>query len=313
MKTRGESSGRSPGLIAYCALHQRISSVTPSDYRNTMRSFHEHLHVESRRFHTFALQQRDNLDRTLARSISALVGTTDPRIEKNILNALVRSRQESPVSGLMRSTETEVIEIAPRDPFARKLCRKGEEYLQDLGFTGTLPSSVYESSFVIQGSENLDNLEILVRDVLGIYGGTHGKHLKEFGQYSYAVYNLLREGTGTAAEQLSNGFHESSLYFSKPDPDVIKYAPFRKQLVEMLSAVERSIGLSTSLWQRKLGLGVGAEFILRINFRERERLDEVVSALAGTDANPVVRSALLDRGSMVTRQVSFAQSVAIDG
>lgn len=310
MKTHVEPSGHSSSLIAYCALHRRIPSVTPSDYRSTMLAFHRRLHDESRRFHASMITQREARDNSLARSISSLVGNTLP--ETDIIKAIASNRSELPVAGLIRSMETELIETSTREPATRQLCLNGEEYLTNLGFPVSLRSSIYESSFIIQGSANLDSLEILVRDGLGIYGGTHGKHLREFEQYAYALYNLLLEGGGASFDGVTERFREVSLYFSKPDPTIIKYAPFRKGLNGMVSMLDQAVGVYTSLWQRKLGLGVGSEFILRIAFEDQERLSEILSILSGFSGDSVVRSSVLDRGSLVNRQVSFAQSVAAD-
>lgn len=61
---------------------------------------------------------------------------------------------------------------------------------------------------------------------------------------------------------------------------------------------ERSDLLHISFWQRKLGLGTGKEFVLRLRLPEGEdALRETIAAIAGTGR--VGKDTIIKRGKML--------------
>jgi hypothetical protein len=60
-----------------------------------------------------------------------------------------------------------------------------------------------------------------------------------------------------------------------------------------------------SLWQRKLGLGVGREFILRIISGKSEIAGEVVQWLNAYEEKSFVRDAVVGNGSLVVKDLLF--------
>jgi len=163
--------------------------------------------------------------------------------------------------------------------------------------------------FVVKGARNFDTLEHIVRDIVGIYGKTHGKHITEFEEYCYCLYNRVYQGEGNPADGWMPGFREANFYFSKPNPEVIKYAPFREELVtEMIRLGEALEDLSVTLWQRKLGLGVGVEFVLRLLCESDEEIDRVVDWLVHDCSSSMVGDLLVSNGALVVKEAVFSTS-----
>jgi hypothetical protein len=143
-------------------------------------------------------------------------------------------------------------------------------------------------------------VEHFVRDRVGIYNSTHGAHLAAVGVYAFAAHNLvLSEG-----EEMSRGnesaWGEAVLVFSKP---AMQYDAFRESLSPVVGALAREPGItSATVWQRKLGLGRGEEFILRCVIAGPKHASLFVDCLHGLhDANPAAIAALLG-GRLLVKQ-----------
>jgi len=313
--TSGARTVRSrPPFIAYSALHQRRPGIRVEEYRATMQQFHEVLHDQSARL--LALRAAEEAARvdalTLALSSAGLSGHPLEKartfMEEHVSGDGPASDRVVP--GLIRSLECEAVPFHHAGTTTERLSLNGDNYLRSLGLHSG-DNGGFESSFIVNGGQNLEFLEHLVRDVLGIYGGTHGKHLGEFGNYGYAVYNLIYPDRPGPASLLSRTVDEASLYFSKPGPDEIRYAPFRKGLTDLLKAVNSAFpDVHPELWQRKLGLGVGVEFVLRMYAHDRGEIGEIVSWLDLRGIDSVLQTALLLQGRMVVRKILFVRSAA---
>ena len=202
------------------------------------------------------------------------------------------------------SLESKVFFAGSKKSLEKKLLKNGKTYLDGLGFTTTKGSpDIFESTFIVQGGMNLDILEHIVRDRLGIYATTHGKHIKEFSGYSYAAYNLAFAKGEMPASDAIQKYNELTFYFSKPD---VKYAPFRSGLTEVMEKLNEGLDLKhVSLWQRKLGLGVGREFVLRVISDRSETAGNIIEWMNGYDDKTFVRESIIGGGHLLVKELLF--------
>ncbi|MCI0567532.1 MAG: hypothetical protein L0Z52_04960 [Acidobacteria bacterium] len=139
---------------------------------------------------------------------------------------------------------------------------EGKKYLEGLGFDPGKPGVLQESEFYLWGSPSLDFIEIAVRDMVGIDRGVHGKQIRAISGAGFMLRNRVME----MGERRSGPCQWAVLYFEKPGtPGTISYEIFRAALRTLLEDhLERGSFPYVCLHQRKLGLGRGAEFSLRV-------------------------------------------------
>lgn len=79
----------------------------------------------------------------------------------------------------------------------------------------------------------------------------------------------------------------------------IQYSPFRQEVSALMEHVgEQTNLMHASFWQRKLGLGTGKEFVLRLRLLAGEdSLREVIGVIAA--AGRVGKETLIKRGKLV--------------
>ena len=88
----------------------------------------------------------------------------------------------------------------------------------------------------------------------------------------------------------------SNLSFSKGP---VHYSDFRRDTSALMEQVAQQVNLlHVSFWQRKLGLGTGKEFVLRLRIPAGEdALREAIEAIA--DAGRVGKETIVKRGKML--------------
>jgi hypothetical protein len=304
--------------IAYCVLHQAHSNLPEEQYIETMREFHARIRQEStsiqegyqRFLEETASRELQSIRSSLSEFLHTPLRPDEEEVDRRIRESLDRVSQsllDATVPGLFESIEGKIGFPQLKQGAEMRVFHNGREYLKGLGFEldkGAGP--VFESMFVIQGGVNLDTLEHIVRDRLGIYARPHGNHIKEFIRYGYTVYNRIYAVTTIQEKKDQTGHHELALFFSKPDPDRIKYAPFRNGICQALDKLVAAIGIEhIALWQRKLGLGVGVEFVLRMTAQNIETLLGSLEWLAAYKEKEFVKEVLVDEGRAVTKQLLF--------
>lgn len=303
--------------IAYSALHQVRPGIPRDEYQATMNELHERIAEESRDINaTYSKHLAETLSResqTLQNALSHFLQTPISSDNEEVQRMLVESFErfksqihtDIPV-GLQRSLESKVFLVSSKHTLEKKLLRSGKAYLGEIGFTTTKGhEDIFESTFIMQGAMNLDVLEHIIRDRLGIYSTTHGKHLGEFKGYAYGVYNLAFAQGEIPSGDIMEKHTELTFYFSKPD---VKYGPFREGLSEALEKLTTSLGLKyVSLWQRKLGLGGGKEFVLRIISDKPDASREVVEWLNGYDEKTFVGESIVGGGHLLIKELLLAK------
>jgi hypothetical protein len=138
----------------------------------------------------------------------------------------------------------------------------GVKYLEALGFQPRQGGVLQETEFHFSGSPVLDFIEIVVRDLVGIDRGVHGNQIRSISGAGFMLRNRILE-LGARDERVG---WWAVLYFEKPgSPGSIPYGIFRSALRTLLEDhLERGSFPYAGVDQRKLGLGRGAEFSLRV-------------------------------------------------
>ncbi len=301
--------------IAYCALHQAHPDVPREEYMKTMKELHQRVAKETADINealtksiTEAIaKESQSVRNTLSQFLHMPISSDNEDVQQILVDSFERLRNQlldGVPLGLEESCESKVFFVSSKKALETKLLKSGKAYLDELGFnTAKGHPDIFESQFIIKGAANLDVLEHIVRDRLGIYSTTHGKHIKEFQSYSYGAYNLVfAKGTMSAKDAINKSI-EMTFYFSKPD---VKYAPFRSGLTDALEKLSELVSIDhVSLWQRKLGLGSGREFILRVVSGKSEVAAEVIQWLNAYEEKTFVREALIEGGNLVVKELLF--------
>ncbi len=274
-------------LMCYSALHQVREGTAVKDYAETMANFHQLLQEESAKVTAI---WNDYIKNTVAGAVQTSRGslsqflTTPIQSDVNDIQRILED-QATHMShqmvgevrfGIIAASEGKIVWHSTTVTPLKKLLASGKRYLQDLQFNvrkgGT---EIFESNFFIEGGVNFDLLEHIVRDRIGIYTPVHGKHIKEFDSYTYAAHNSVYQHGDLSPISAQ---YEAELFFSKGET---KYAPFRSDLVEFLQEVHLAMEFEhVSLWQRKLGLGSGKEFVLRIRSDSPSSFKPLVEKIA---------------------------------
>jgi hypothetical protein len=289
-------SARSP-LIAYTIIHQPGGRSGWPAYEETVQNLHGALAEESRALDAehremvsdvsaqSALQLRTALSEFLSLPIRSDTAEVQRIFEEAFAGYLQAATAELP-RGVVSSTEGELVPppsgIAPRP----RILATGK-FLRSMGIVATLTSPpVYESVYLVRGGENLDVIEEIIRDRLGVYRTPHGNHLKARPRSAAGLYNmiLVRGGAGMS------GYGEAVVWFNKPR---MTYEVFRGALQEIADRLH-SLGVveGVSFWQRKLGLGPGREFILRALLPDAGAFRRFLTTVRSLQGNAVVLDAL---------------------
>jgi hypothetical protein len=132
---------------------------------------------------------------------------------------------------------------------------------------------------------------------MGIYAGSYGAHIENVGRTSFGTYNLVYQLGESLTAHLDTDVatQEVTLAFSKGP---IHYSDFRHNVSALMEHVAEHINvMHASFWQRKLGLGAGKEFVLRLRLpMGEEPLQEVMSVVAGDGR--VGRETIVKRGRL---------------
>jgi hypothetical protein len=299
--------------IAYCVLHQARGDVPREEYVATMKELHERIRLESNEMvngyqrHVSDALAREvlGLQHLLSHFLQMPIQSDAGEVQQLLTEAFERHQKHllGPVyTGIQGSSEGRFFFVPSKMAIEKKVLKNGRTSLEEMGFAMVKGSpEIFESVFTLRGGANLDVIEHIVRDKLGIYSTTHGKHLKESGGFTYAAYNLVYAAGDPPTIDQAAQVTELRIAFTKPD---VKYAPFRKGLSDTLEAMRESVPVQhVTLWQRKLGLGSGREFLLRILTDRSEVGGEILNWLNSNDQVPFVREAIIAHGQLTVKEM----------
>jgi hypothetical protein len=286
-------------IIAYSVLHQPKKSVTVKEYAKSLHNLRAELIKESDRIklawenHVSDLTaksvqaSRGNLSQFLSTPLQSDTGEIQQIMKDQIIQT---SEQLLPNVhyGLSGGYDARYLIEAQQSEIPQARLTEGRSFMQKTGFkVGKSNSSVFESLYIVQGGSNLDILENMVRNGIGIYNSVHEKKVNEFETMICSLHNLL----------FSDGVSNSSFDRFELQVNFIKgkepYGMFHKELGESVKYFRTEIHhLNVSIWQRKLGLGIGEEYTLRILTKDKSTLRSAVSVTQkfAKDKNPVSNS-----------------------
>jgi hypothetical protein len=297
-------------IIAYTVLHQHTSKITPKEHAKSLSNLRTALQGETRRIKlawenhineiTAKMVQtsRGNLSQFLSTPLQSDSGEIQQIIKDQIIQT---SEQLLPniLYGLADGYDAKYIFDTQQSEIPKPQMSKGRSYIQKAGFkTGKSCTSVYESLYIVQGGSNLDILENMVRNGISIYNSVHEKKVSEFETMVCSLQNLL----------FSDGNYNSLFDRFELQVNFVKgnetYSAFHKELSESIKYFRTEIHhLNVSIWQRKLGLGIGEEYTLRILTKDRSTLRSAIAVTQkfAKDKNPV--SNVIRTGSWLIKEI----------
>jgi hypothetical protein len=279
--------------LLFTVLHQAGPTVEEKVFTYTVTALHQDIRkqaqevgVELQRWldqqaQREAEESAHKLQRLGLLAETADVSMVEQALTKDYRRVAGRIGSES-LLGMQGSGEMVFAEEMPGDPDLAKRVADGREYLASLGFKpGNGP--FHEAWLLFRGSLHYDVMERIVRDRMGIYQGSHGAHIENIARTSFGTYNLIYQLGESLTADLANDAltQEVTFAFSKGP---VHYSDFRQEVSALMEHVGEQINLiHASFWQRKLGLGTGKEFVLRLRIPVgEEALREVIVALANS-------------------------------
>jgi hypothetical protein len=294
--------------LLFTVLHQSGPDFPEEDFTRTVTALHQDIrqqaHEVGEELQEWLQRQSQQEAEEAARKLQRLgllapstgVEAVQEALERDFRRFAGRVGSES-LLGLQGSAEEVFSETMPHDADLAKRVADGREYMASLGFKpGQGP--LHEAWLLFRGSIHYDVMESVVRDRMGIYRGSHGAHIENVGRTSFGTYNLVYQlGESLTADFAGDArMQEVTFAFSKGP---FHYSDFRRDVSALMEQVgERGELLHISFWQRKLGLGTGKEFVLRLRLPEGEdALRETIAAIA--NAGRVGKETIIKRGKML--------------
>lgn len=273
-------------ILSYSVLHQPRKTVTVKEYAKSLLGFRTELKEESEKIQTtwqnylFELTAktvqttRGNLSQFLSTPIQSDTG----EIQRILSDQIIQTTEQLLPKinyGLIEGYDGRFLIEAPQVEIPKARALGGRSFFQNIGFkVGRNNSAVFESLYFIQGGSNLDILEHLVRNSIGVYNSSHGTKVNQSAVFACSVYNLLFLD-GNPEHNIDR--FELQVRFAKGKES---YESFNKELIEVMKVFRLEVhDLNVSVWQKKLGLGIGEEYILRIRTKDRSTLRTAITVV----------------------------------
>ena len=298
-------------LVSYSIVHRARNGVPGERYEETLLEMHRRVEEESARFTAeqeksvgaVSARQAQILRGALSQFLETPIRSDDAEVQKiflEVFNGLLAQSGEGGPFGAVASWAGKATSDAQSQGLLKKLESNGRRYVRALGLeSGKGGTETYESLYLVRGGTNLDVLEHIVRDRIGIYESPHGQHVSDTSPFSIAAHNLVHTSGSEYARSLPAAWGEAAIFFDKP---AVAYAEFRGALSSFVDAALPESGCpAATLWQRKLGLGRGAEFVLRFILPAREHAAALVERLK--DFPPLGKEAFARDASLLVKQL----------
>jgi len=300
-------------VVTYSILHRPLPGIARAQYEGTIREMHRGVEDESALFNEqqvklfagLSARQAQILRGTLSQFIETPIRSDNAEVQKIFQEAFDEHRaqisEEGPYGAIV-SWAGSAVSVASGPAWLKKLEANGRRSRKVLGLEGAKGGpGVYESVYVVRGGLNLDVLEHVVRDRLGIYASAHGAHLGESAPFVVAAHNLVHSSGGDFWKLLPTAWGEAVLFFDKP---AIPYDQFRSTLAPLIDAALPGTGAqAATLWQRKLGLGRGNEFALRMLLSGTRDLPEAIESLRRREDPPYAKQLFGSGASLLLKEL----------
>jgi hypothetical protein len=273
-------------ILAYSVFHQPRKTVTAKEYGKSLLEFRTELKEESEKIQTawqnYLLDLTAKTVQTTRGNLSQFLSTpiqSDTGEIQHIISDQIGQTAEQLLPkirfGLMEGYDGRFLIEASQVEIPKTRAIGGRSFFQNIGFKiGRNNSAIFESLYLIQGGTNLDILEHLARNRIGIYNSSHGIKINQSIAADCALYNLLfLDGS---LEHTVDRF-ELQVRFAKGKES---YELFNKELIESMKVFRMEVhDLNVSVWQKKLGLGIGEEYILRFKTKDRSSLRAAITVI----------------------------------
>lgn len=294
--------------LLFTVLHQSGPDFPEEDFTRTVTALHQDIRQQAQEVgeelqqwlqqqsHQEAEETVRKLQRLGLLAETASVEAAQQALERDFRRFAGRVGSES-LLGMQGSGEEVFSETMPQDVELAKRVADGHEYMASLGFRpGQGP--LHEAWLLFRGSIHYDVMESIVRDRMGIYRGSHGAHIENIARTSFGTYNLIYQLGESLTADLAGDvlLQEVTFAFSKGP---VHYSDFRQEVSALMEHVGEQVNLiHASFWQRKLGLGTGKEFVLRLRIPASENaLREVIEVIA--DSGRRGKETIVKRGKML--------------
>ncbi|MGA3286615.1 MAG: hypothetical protein ABSD46_04245 [Bacteroidota bacterium] len=297
-------------IIAYSVLHQNKKTVTAKEYAKSLNGLRTELKKESERI-KFAW--RGHISDLTAKSVQTTSGnlshflSTPIQTDTGEINEIMKDQiiqiteQLLPniLYGLAGGYDARYLIETKQSEMQKSRMTEGRSFMQKTGFKmGKNNASIFESLYVVQGGSNLDILENMMRNGIGIYNSAHEKKVNEFETMNCSLYNLL----------FSDGTFNSPFDRFELQVNFVKgkesYDLFHKELGESIKYFRTEIHhLNVSVWQRKLGLGIGEEYTLRILTKDRFTLRAAVAVTQKFTKDKHLVAKAIRAGTWLTKEI----------
>ena len=297
-------------IIAYSVLHQHKKTVTEKEYARSLNDLRSELNKETERIKSAWENQisdltaksvqatRGNLSQFLSTPIQSDAGEIQKIMREQIIQT---SEQLLPniLYGLAGGYDARYLVETKQSEIPKSRMTEGRSFMQKTGFkVGKSNASIFESLYIVQGGSNLDILENMVRNGIGIYNLAYEKKASEFETMACSIYNLL----------FSDGVSYTGFDRFELQVNFVKgkesYEVFHKELGESIKYFRTEIHhLNVSLWQRKLGLGIGEEYTLRILTKDRFTLRAAVAVTQKFTKDKHLVANAIRAGTWLTKEI----------
>ena len=295
--------------LLFSVLHQARPTASNEDYLRTVTTLHKDIR------HQFQVMG-DELSQWLQKQYSEQAEETIYKLQRlNVLqenidlgqlqDALVRDYRRlgnrlgsASLLGMLGTGEEVFDSEMPAGADLARRVVDGHEYLTALGFKPG-QGVLHESWLLCRGSVHDDILEYLIRERMGFDRGGYGDQWGQIAHASFSAYKLIYQiGESLAADLVSElAIQEVTLVFSKEGP--VSYTLFRQEVAALMEHVAESVQvLHASFWQKKPGMGIGKEFVLRLRLPAGEKvLQELVGVIGGS--REVGEEVIVKRGKLL--------------
>jgi hypothetical protein len=299
--------------VMYSILHGPMPGVPREEYEGTIMEMHRRVEEESLLFGEHQVKilaelsgrQAQILRGALSQFLETPIRSDDAEIQRIFRDAFDEHRgqvSEAGPWGAIASWAGFAVAPAAGPAWLKKLETQGRRSRAALGLDAPKGGpEAYESVYVVRGGLNLDVLEHVVRDRLGIYASAHGKHIGQAAPFVVAAHNLVHASGTDFWRSLSSAWGEAVLTFDKP---ALPYDQFRASLAPLIDGAFAGSGApAATLWQRKLGLGRGSEFALRILISRREEVTGAIDRLRSAKDSPSAGEIFSSGASLLVKEL----------
>ena len=294
--------------LLFTVLHQAGPTVSEEEFIRTVTALHMDIRHQAqeigKELHQWLEQQYTQRALETVHQLQRLAALAEHADLEQIQETLLHDYQQlgndistESVLGMQGSAEEAFRDEVPSHPDLARRFADGREYLASLGFK-LGQGSLHEAWLLFRGSIHYDVMEHAVRDRMGIYRGSHGAHIQNVARTSFGTYNLIHQLGEPLTSDLAPDAQSQEVTFAF-NKGPIQYHPFRQEVTALMEQVAGQTYLAhASFWQRKLGLGTGKEFVLRLRLPEGDAaLLEVINVIAG--AGRVGKETIVKRGKLL--------------